>query len=125
VSPDSKNNVLSQKGLKKYAMGYALKNVGTSGKGRLVVIGDSDFLSKDFVGRYPQAAGLVFNSIDWLSQDELLIGIRSKNSAPSPLRFESEATKNFVRYFNMVGLVLIVVGFGLWRMNRRRKLATG
>lgn len=125
ISPDPKTNTLSQKGLKQKAMGYALKNVGQSGKGRFVVLGDSDFLNKDFVARYPQAAGLVLNSIDWLGQDELLIGIRSKNAQPSPLVFKSDALKNFVRYFNMVGLVVIVIAFGLWRMNRRRRLAGG
>ena len=123
VSPDSKANNLSQKGLKIMSTGYALQGAGESGKGRLVVIGDSDFLSQQFMGRYPQAGGLILNSIDWLGQDEILIGIRSKNAQPSQLAFKSEATKNFVRYFNMIGLVVIIVGYGLWRMNRRRKLS--
>ena len=122
LSPDSKTNALNQKGLKTHTLAYAISGVGKSSKGRLVVLGDSDFLNKDFLGRYPQAGGLLLNSIDWLSQDELLIGIRSKNADPATLSFGSEAIKNFVRYFNMAGLVLLIIGYGLWRMNRRRKL---
>ena len=122
LSPDPKTNALNQKGLKTQALAYAVSNAGKSGKGRMVVLGDSDFLNQEFLSRYPQAAGLLLNSIDWLSQDELLIGIRSKNADPATLLFKSEATKNFVRYFNMVGLVLIIVAYGLWRMNRRRRL---
>lgn len=123
VSPDPKSNPLSEKGLRQFSLAYAVKNAGQSGKGRLVVIPDSDFLTKELISQNPQAGGLVLNSIDWLGQDEILIGIRSKNSQPRQLIFKSDALKNFVRYFNMVGLVVVVVGYGLWRMNKRRKLA--
>ncbi len=127
VNPDPKANVLDQKNLKSYALGYAIKNLGDSGRGHLIVVGDSDFLGKDlgFMQRYQEASGFLLNSIDWLSQDELLINIRSKNAQPSALMFNSDAVKLFVHYFNMVGLVVIIIAFGLWRMNRRRKLPKG
>jgi len=129
ISPDPENKSISEKNLKRYTLGYALRKVGKSSKGRLIVLGDSDFLTDQFAADQqsgqlnPQVSSLVLNSIDWLSQDELLIGIRSKNAQPRQLRFSSTAVKNFVRYFNMVGLVVILVAFGLWRMNRRRKLS--
>jgi len=63
----------------------------------------------------------VENAIDWLAQDDALIGIRSKNRAPPPLVFTSATTRSAVKYGNVIGVpVLLVIG-GVLRLWRRRR----
>ncbi len=64
----------------------------------------------------------VENAIDWLAQDEALIGIRSKNRAPPPLVFTSAATRSAVKYGNIIGVPLLLVVAGVLRLWRRRQL---
>lgn len=115
----TKNTSVSEKGLKQYNLAVSTQDM--SNGGRLIVVGDADFLSNQFVQQ--NQAGLAFglNAVDWLGQDEILIGIRSKNAAPSKLVFSSDATKNFVRYFNNIGIVLLIALYGFYRLTMRRK----
>jgi len=65
---------------------------------RLVVVGTSDFASDRYARNSPENVVFVENAIDWLAQDEALIGIRSKNRAPprscsrAPSRAASSST---------------------------------
>lgn len=94
----------------------------TAPKGRLIVVGNDDFAND----RYAQseAANVVFveNAIDWLAQDDALIGIRSKDRTPPPLVFPNAAVKVAVRYGNLIGIPLAIVLFGAGRLMRRRRL---
>ncbi|MDX1567660.1 MAG: Gldg family protein, partial [Longimicrobiales bacterium] len=58
--------------------------------GRLVVIGDADFVSPQIFRSSPQNVTFVANTVDWLAQDESLIAIRSKDRTPAPLIFDSD-----------------------------------
>jgi len=91
-------------------------------KGRLVVVGDSDFVSEQFSDK-PENLAFAFNTVDWLSQDEELITIRTKDVAPHQLVFSSEITRNFVRYFNLIGLPLLIALAGLIHLRRRHSLS--
>ncbi len=93
----------------------------TALRGRVVVVGNSDFLSDGAVQRWP--GGFVFglNAIDWLAQDEALIAIRSKNRAPPPLAYESDTVRDFVKWGNVVGVPLLLVVVGAVRLVRRRR----
>src|SRR5207249_9564544 len=51
-------------------------------RGSLVVVGSSDFASDPYARYTPENHVFVENAIDWLAQDDALIGIRSKNRAP-------------------------------------------
>src|SRR5690606_8914794 len=62
-------------------------------RGRLVVIGDVDFLQDRFVQSNPQNLAFAANAVDWLAQDEALIAIRAKNRTPPPLVFETDFTR--------------------------------
>ncbi|HZH81243.1 MAG TPA: hypothetical protein VFD68_08050, partial [Gemmatimonadales bacterium] len=62
------------------------------------------------------------NAIDWLAQDEALIGIRSKNRAPAPLVFTSAATRSAVKFGNVIGVPLLLIGLGIIRLWRRREI---
>ena len=89
--------------------------------GRLVVVGSSDFASDRYVRNSPENVMFVENAIDWLAQDEALIGIRSKNRAPPPLVFTSAATRSAVKYGNIIGVPLLLVVAGVLRLWRRRQ----
>ena len=60
--------------------------------------------------------------IDWLSQDEALIAIRSRESTDRPLRAVSDQTKRVVKYANMVGgpLAIVLLGLFVWQARKRR-----
>jgi ABC-type uncharacterized transport system involved in gliding motility auxiliary subunit len=99
---------------------------------RLVVIGDSDFASDEymrFARQIPTYGGnLLFfmNVVDYLAQDEALAGIRAKGVASRPLTYSSESTPAAVKYANVIGVPLAFIAFGVarWRLrNQRRRTA--
>lgn len=93
------------------------------GGGRIIVVGDSDFLRDRFIGA-PENQNSIFaaNAVDWLAQDSSLTEIRAKNSDARLLVFPSEGLRELVRYMNLIGLPLVVALFGAYRLNRRRQL---
>ncbi|HYK82199.1 MAG TPA: Gldg family protein [Gemmatimonadales bacterium] len=90
-------------------------------RGRLALVGSSDFASDRYAQNSPENVAFVQNVIDWLAQDEALIAIRSKDRAPSPLVFASATTHDLVKYGNCIGVPLLVIGVGALRLWRRRQ----
>lgn len=88
---------------------------------RLVVTGSSLWIS-DAV---PSRLSYLFfaNLVDWLSEDERLIGIRARAITNRPLEVDNTAAKSLVKYGNMFALPLLFVVFGIvrWRLRSRRK----
>ena len=60
------------------------------------------------------------NAIDWLAQDEALISIRSKDRAPPQFLWENDFTRDAVKYGNLVGVPILFILFGVFRLARRR-----
>jgi ABC-type uncharacterized transport system involved in gliding motility auxiliary subunit/ABC-type transport system involved in multi-copper enzyme maturation permease subunit len=90
--------------------------------GRLIVVGNADFVTDHFVQGAPENLAFALNAVDWLAQDESLIAIRSKDRAPTPLVFTSAAERDGVKYLNLIGVPLLVALIGIVRLaNRRRK----
>lgn len=89
--------------------------------GRLVVVRDITFLRQDFVRGNPQNATFAANAIDWLAQDESLIGIRSKNRTPPPLVFESSFSRGLLKWGDLIGVPLLFVVIGIVRTVKRRR----
>ena len=90
-------------------------------RGRLVVIGNGEFATDQWVRNAPQNMTFVLNAVDWLAQDEGLIGIRSKDRSPPPLVFGSAAARDFVRYGNVIGIPLLIIVAAIFRLLRRRQ----
>jgi ABC-type uncharacterized transport system involved in gliding motility auxiliary subunit len=90
-------------------------------EGRLVVLGNGELATDQWVRNAPQNVTFVLNTVDWLVQDEGLIGIRSKDRSPPPLVFESAALRDFVRYGNVYGLPLLIVVAAIVRLLNRRQ----
>jgi gliding-associated putative ABC transporter substrate-binding component GldG len=95
-------------------------------KGRIVVWGDADFVS-DQVLRDQSNLVMFQNMTDWLSEDEGLISIRSKDVSVRPLKVVEDSTRGIVKFLNIFLMPLLVVLFGVarWQIrkqNRRRQL---
>lgn len=91
--------------------------------GRIVVVGDADFVAPQIFRSSPQNVTFVANSVDWLAQDESLIAIRSKDRTPAPLLFDSDFQRMALRWGNLVGMPLVFILLGLVRHVRRRQAA--
>lgn len=91
-------------------------------KGRLVVVGNSDFVSDRFARPSTPAMDFVVNAVDWLAEDAALIGIRSKARTPPELVFPSATRRDIAKYGNVVGVPLLLVLFGIFWLVRRRRL---
>lgn len=97
-----------------------IRKEGKSSHARLAVMGDSDFAANAYFGT--QGNGDLFlNIVNWLSQDEDLMGIRPRESDSIPL-IASEATCRSVFY---VAVILFPMGTALFGtfmiLGRRRK----
>ena len=93
---------------------------------KMVVFGNGDFavngsgqsaqkLSKDNVN-------LMTNAIDWLSDDTGLIGLRTKGITSRPIESNlSDGTKTLIKYANFLVPILLIIGYGLFRFQVRRR----
>lgn len=95
------------------------KSSDTGGnKGRLVVIGDSDFAENQWVGQQHNG-DLFYNTIDWLAQDESLISIRPKTATNRRVTLTAgQATVlRWLDLFFLPGIV-ILAGITIWWKRR-------
>jgi len=92
--------------------------------GRLVVIGDADFVAGQNATQ--QNIAMLINIADWFSLDDNLISIRTraiKNRAiDSDMLKESSAKPNVIRVINIVLMPVIVIIIGLIIFMRRREV---
>jgi gliding-associated putative ABC transporter substrate-binding component GldG len=70
----------------------------------------------------PDNVNLMVNSIDWLSDETGLIDLRSKGAKLRPLDQIEDGKKTFLKYLNFLLPILIIVGYGIYRMNRNRNI---
>ena len=94
---------------------------GSAAEGRMIVVGDVDFLQEQFLRANPQNLVFTLNAIDWLAQDEALIGIRSKLRTPPVMAFTSEFEGALLKWGNLVGVPLLFVAVGVIRVTGRRR----
>ncbi|MBL90948.1 MAG: ABC transporter permease [Myxococcales bacterium] len=90
--------------------------------GRIVVVGTSSFMWDQVGGRLGQA--FVLNLIDWLMLDEALLSMRTRGMTAAPLEKDlSDATRNGVKYGNMLGVPFLFCLYGVirWRTRERRR----
>ncbi|MFH1508849.1 MAG: Gldg family protein [bacterium] len=118
LDPNSELKI-NQEELSEYKLVVTVTGEGE--KGRMIVMGDSDFLTDNYVQSNPQVLILALNSIDWLTQNDALAQIRVKQGYAAPLIFESQTQQNQVKYINLVIIPLGVALFGFYYLARRRK----
>src|SRR3989339_90035 len=94
----------------------------TAFEGKIVVIGDSDFISDGFLRNSPDNLVFFQNLVDMLSLDGDLISIRSKTVLSRPIKEDlTDSSRAMIRYINVFGLTMVVVVFGMIRYYIRRK----
>lgn len=91
-------------------------------RGRVIVVGNSDFLQDRFVQGTASNLAFGLNAVDWLAQDEALIGIRAKNRTPPALVFSSETKRDLVKYANIIGIPLLIIALAILRLLKRRQM---
>jgi ABC-type uncharacterized transport system involved in gliding motility auxiliary subunit len=67
---------------------------------------------------------LLVNSIDWLSDDTGLIELRTKEITSRPLKHLSNNTAAFLKWFNFLTPIVLIIVYGLIRMqlNHRKRI---
>ena len=91
--------------------------------GRIIVVGDADFLEDRFVQQNSQNLSFAANAVDWLVQDEALISIRSKDRTPPALVFESDSGKGALKWTSLIGVPALFILLGFARVTGRTKRA--
>jgi ABC-type uncharacterized transport system involved in gliding motility auxiliary subunit len=92
--------------------------------GSVVVIGNADFATQDAGGMFNMP--LIQNLTDWLSLDENLIGIRSRNMIDRSLKnitmkTDSDNSGLGYRIFNITAMPIILIILGLFIFFHRRR----
>lgn len=117
ISPDQK---FSSQNLGKKLLAVALSPKQNSG--RIVIVGDSDFLDDENVKNSPSNFGFGMEAISWLSQESALIQIKVKNLADRKFVFANQSEPSFLKFGNMAFALITISGYGFWRLLRRKKM---
>jgi gliding-associated putative ABC transporter substrate-binding component GldG len=104
----------------------ALSGVDGNKDSRMVIVASSTFAVNGQGEQAQQLQGdnvdMFVNSIDWLSDDTGLIDLRSKEVKSVPLKDVSDSTKAFIKYFNFLLPLILVIVYGAIRMQLKRRL---
>jgi ABC-type uncharacterized transport system involved in gliding motility auxiliary subunit len=98
-------------------------------RGRILVVGDADFLAIQYVGsnRRPQhtPSNLTFmmNALDWLAEDADLIEVRAKRLEDPSLPDLTDSQRNWVKWGNILAWPLLFLAFGIvrWRVRSAKR----
>ncbi len=95
---------------------------GKGTPGRLFLMTDGELVNDDYV---QGGSGVPFfiNVMYWISDDEDLLAIPSKRNFMVPLPELSPATRQAVKYTNLLLPPAVVLVWGLYRWRKRRKLS--
>lgn len=94
---------------------------------KMVVFSDGDF-AVNGEGQNAQKlqddnVSLMVNSIDWLSDDTGLVELRTKGVTSRPIdQTLEDGTKTFLKYLNFLLPIFLIIGYGIYRFQVRRKL---
>ncbi|MCW8814287.1 MAG: hypothetical protein OQK65_12215, partial [Chlorobium sp.] len=94
---------------------------------KMIVFGDGDF-AVNGEGQSAQQLGednisLMSNAIDWLSDDTGLIELRTKGITSRPLDPSLEdSTKTLLKYLNFLLPIILVIFYGVFRFQLKRKI---
>jgi gliding-associated putative ABC transporter substrate-binding component GldG len=93
---------------------------------RILLVGDGDFPVNGEGPRpqqlQPDNINLMVNAIEWLSDQSGLIDLRTKAVTSRPLDNVEEGRKNFLKWFNFLLPLVLVILFGVLRNQRNRRI---
>ena len=97
------------------------ETIKESPESQIVVIGNSRFISNNFLTQFKDNQVFLLNIVDWLTLGEQLIGIRSRGATDRPLKEIKEYEKTLIKSLNMFGVPLLLILFGMLRFYLRRR----
>ncbi len=109
--------------LKSQLLAVALQNNSAEHPFRIVVVGNTQFVSGQFLQSSPSNGAFLLNALEWLSQDQSLATIRNKNLSRAPLIFDSESQQSAIKYANMIGVPILIILAGALVLWKRRRLS--
>jgi len=91
-----------------------------SAPSRIMVVGNAMFVKDDFMNQ--NNATFFANTIDWMTQEQGLIQIRSKNLAARQLEEISDGAKRTVKFIAVLlpPILVILIGILFWRIKKAR-----
>jgi ABC-type uncharacterized transport system involved in gliding motility auxiliary subunit len=94
---------------------------------KMIVFSDGDFAVNGEGDQaqqlQPDNINLMSNAIDWLTDDTGLIELRTKGVTARPLDTSLEDdTKSLIKYLNFLLPIILVVIYGIYRSQMRRKI---
>ena len=102
------------------AIAVALHRGKEKGSQRMVVIGDSDFLSDTYIGKGANL-NLGLNIFNWLIGDDDLISVEVKPAADTKLVLsDTELAIIVFSFFLIIPLALLIIGFRIWYVRKNR-----
>lgn len=118
ISPDQQ---FPQSSLNQYTLAVSATSENDKGA-RMIVVGDSDFLSDQTVRNSIENLVFATESVSWLAQESSLAEIRLKNVTERKLIFEEKNQQSFIKYGNMSFALFAPILFGTYRMMRRKNM---
>lgn len=94
----------------------------STGDARLIVVGGSSLMWDDFFNQSAQV--LAMNVADWMLLDPALLAMRTRGLTGAPLAPDlTNGTRTGVKFFNALGMPVLLIGFGLvrWRLREARR----
>ncbi|MEZ4650450.1 MAG: Gldg family protein [Candidatus Eisenbacteria bacterium] len=104
------------------SMAAADSTITESVETQMLIAGNSNFITDQFLGMHPENSLLIQNALDWMTLGNDLIAIRSRGATARPFEHElSNGQKAAIKYANTFGIAGLVVLLGLvWNAARRR-----
>jgi|GEM_PF-4291228 len=99
--------------VKSYNLAVAAIIHGSERIGRLVVVGDAEFLDDMLVQQNQENLGFALSAVNWVVGEKILLGLRQKEVRPAAFAFPSKTVREGVRYFTLSLMVLSVLAFAL------------
>ncbi len=91
---------------------------------KMVIISSADFIINGSQQQSQQLnadnVSLMANSIDWLSDDTGLIGLRTKAVTSRPIKDLADGTKATLKWLNFLLPIFLVIGYGFFRVQMKR-----
>jgi|GEM_PF-2053192 gliding-associated putative ABC transporter substrate-binding component GldG len=121
LSPDKKSYLMAVKLTGELKSPYS--NSQTT-EGKLIVVGNSNFIKSDFINGNQNNLLFAQNLIDSVTLNADLSNIRSKNISSNSITPITEPEKQTLRYLNVFGITVLVFVYGMSRYYFRKKSKT-
>ncbi len=91
---------------------------------KIIVVSDSDFITELGAGKNPSNIDFCLNSVDYLTGNDILIGLRSREIQYKPLKELTPSGRRIVKWINVLLSSILLILFGIFRYKaelKRRK----